>query len=216
MIREIVSANDAALPHIREIYENSFPPEERLDDWFFTEGLDSRAHAPRPGQPLYHLMTVGDRDAAWGFAAADYFPQDRDGSPLNLGFLVYLAVDAPRRDCGNGGLLYAAALDLLAVDARFWGTRLAGMAFTVERPDAAGSAVERSQRERRIAFYRRQGAELLESVLFENPPLREGEESIPLHLMYHPLAEPDWPAEDLHRTLHRLITGLAADRAARG
>ncbi len=213
MIREIVSIDDAALPQIKDIYLDSFPPEERLDDWFFKEGITSRARAPRPGRPVFHLLAAEDGERAWGLSAANYFAQERDGSPVHLGFLVYLAVDGEGRSRGTGALLYECTLAQLALDAHFRGEKLAGMVFTVERPDAASNADERTLRERRIAFYRRQGARLFESELFENPPLREGDDPIPLHLMFHPAARSDWAPGDLHETLHRLIRGLQADRA---
>ncbi len=211
-IREVVSLSDAALLQIKEIYTNSFPPEEQLGDWFFTQGLESRASEPRPGWPVFHLLVAEDEGRVGGFAAANYFATEGDGSPINLGFLVYLAVDAAGRSRGTGALLYAGTLAQLALDAQFRGRELTGMAFTVERPDAATSETERVQRERRIAFYLRQGASLLASVDYENPPLHEGDDPIPLHLMYHPVGRAIWPPEDLHQALHRLIAGLQPER----
>ncbi len=208
-VREIVSPDDRALARIKEIYRASFPPAERLGDWFFDEGVRGRAGAPRPGWPLYHLLAA-EQGEVTGFTAAEYFLEEGDGSPVNLGFLVYLAVDERFRGGGIGAHLYACALALLAVDARMAGRELAGMAFTVERPEEAASASERSLRARRISFYERQGAMLLGGVDFVNPPLRPGEAPIPLHLMYHPVGRPDWDPEDLHRTLMRLIEALAA------
>ncbi len=212
-VREVVSLSDAALLRIKEIYTDSFPPEERLGDWFFTQGIESRAREPRSGWPVYHLLVAEDEGRVAGFAAANYFANEGDGSPINLGFLVYLAVEAGGRSRGTGALLYTATRAQLALDARFLAWELTGMAFTVERPDAATNEEERSQRERRIAFYLRQGANLLASVEYENPPLHEGDDPIPLHLMYHPAGRPTWPPEDLHRALHRLIAGLQSDGA---
>ncbi len=211
-VHEVVSLSDTALPRIKEIYTGSFPPEERLGEWFFTQGIESRASEPRPGWPVFHLLVSEEEGRVGGFAAANYFAVEGDGSPINLGFLIYLAVDAPGRSRGTGALLYASTLAQLALDASFGGRKLTGMAFTVERPDAASSGMERVQRERRIAFYLRQGADLLASVDYENPPLHEGDDPIPLHLMYHPVGRPTWPPEDLHQALHRLIAGLQPER----
>ena len=60
----------------------------------------------------------------------------------------------------------------------------------VERPDLAHTEVERVLAERRIAFYRRQGARLLEGVHYvqsvglHQPPLS-------MHVMLHPLQSLD-------------------------
>ncbi len=210
-IREVVSLADSAMPQVKRIYTDSFRPEERLGDWYFDECINSRARLPRPGSPVYHLLVAQEQDSICGVSFSNYFLDERDGSPVNLGALAYLAVQSEQRNRGIGARLYTATLALLALDAQFHGQELSGMTYTVERPDEATEEAERSLRERRIGFYRRLGAQLLENVVFMNPPLREQDVSFPLHIMYHPVALAAWEPEDLNRTLGRLIAGLRED-----
>jgi GNAT superfamily N-acetyltransferase len=97
----------------------------------------------------------------------------------NLLHLKYLAVDPIRRSQGLGALLLqaaAAAGERIAQAAGRAGC--AGILLEVETPDSPPPAADRNLRQRRIAFYRRQGA-LVTGIPFPRPP-------------WAPAEQPDW------------------------
>src|SRR5215472_10926659 len=106
--------------------------------------------------------------------------------PPGVRFLEYLAVDADHRSRGVGGVL----LDRLRAESSGddpGGPGGPGIVFEVEHPDH-GPDGERDLRLRRIDFYRRHGAAVLEGVPCFRAPRLDGDGTLPYRLMWLPAA----------------------------
>jgi GNAT superfamily N-acetyltransferase len=135
---------------LRAIYLDSFPPHERAE---FTLLVDSIAASER------WLFTATRGDDLFGFAII----VPHIASDVHL--LEYLAVARQARSAGIGGVLLKHSVDA----ARANGS-IAGILLEVEHDDD-GDADERALRARRIAFYERNGARLIEGVPNYRVPL---------------------------------------------
>ena len=135
---------------LRAIYLDSFPPHERADFAFL---VDSIAAGER------WLFTATRGDDLFGFAII----VPHIASDVHL--LEYLAVARQARSAGIGGIL----LNHLVVAIRHSQSAI-GILLEVEHDDD-GDADERARRARRIAFYARNGARLIEGVPNYRVPL---------------------------------------------
>jgi GNAT superfamily N-acetyltransferase len=157
--------DDPWLPDWLNLYELTFPPEER-----FLAGELLRLLQDPARRPLHHwlaLIEAGQRLTGLGLWQS--LPE------VATAYLWYLAVQPGLRGGGLGAALYqsilASALETHPL-----------LIFEVELPELAPDEAARQLRERRIAFYRRQGARLLGGVHYLEtvgphlPP-------VPMHLM---------------------------------
>jgi GNAT superfamily N-acetyltransferase len=163
------------------LYELSFPPAERDP----AEGIAASIQRVkevdvRRGYVPHHFATLQDGQVT-GISFYGYFCQAR------LGFLYYLAVDPAQRGQGLGGWLFRKTAAQLSADASACqGEPPRGLVWEVERPVDAETPDEHSLRQRRIAFYERQGAQLLEGLDFLAPPLGEDLPPVRYHIMFLP------------------------------
>ena len=161
------------------IYEEAFPVDEREPLPHIVAGIHARRE--NPSVATSHFWVALDRTGVWGIALFGYH------APARLGFLSYLAVHSHARGHGRGAWLYHQVLAGVVADARTAGhAPTLGTCFEVERPAEAVTPGDRAMRQRRIGFYRRQGARLLEGLDFTAPPLAPGLAPVPYHLMFHP------------------------------
>jgi ribosomal protein S18 acetylase RimI-like enzyme len=159
---ERLEPDDAA--RFAAIYEESFPPSERDD----TADLIASVEA---GERLCYLARLDG--AIIGLAVALALEGAR------AVFLEYLAVDANERNAGLGGAVLTHLRTHLGADAG--GAPL--MLFEVEPPDEAEGA-ERTLRERRIGFYERHGATVVECApRYRAPNLEREQETVPFTLL---------------------------------
>lgn len=110
-------------------------------------------------------------------------------------FITLLAVYKEKRGAGRG----AALLSLLR--GRYRHSR--GVLLEVETPEDAADADERRLREKRIAFYARNGYRLLEGIAHESF-------GVPLHIMSLPLADTAESlrasaVQDIQAAYHRIL-----------
>jgi GNAT superfamily N-acetyltransferase len=91
-------------------------------------------------------------------------------------WLWYLAVLPERRNQGWGQAIYQALLRRIE--------RIPALLFEVEIPDLQPQSDQRALAERRIAFYRRQGAQLLGGVHYRQV-VGSHQAPIPMHIMAH-------------------------------
>jgi ribosomal protein S18 acetylase RimI-like enzyme len=150
----------------RTIYLDSFPPHERGDFALLLESI--RADKCR-------LFTATAGDDLVGFAIL--MPNITRG----VHYLVYLAVSRNARSGGIGGILLERAVELLRAAGN-----TTGILFEVETDDE-GTADERQLRKRRIAFYQRHNARLIESVTHFRAPSAISGELLNLKLMWLPM-----------------------------
>ncbi|MFN2284518.1 MAG: GNAT family N-acetyltransferase [Anaerolineae bacterium] len=169
-ITEITDPDDALLLPWLDLYETAFPPSERMLVSFYLCLLREK----RDGlHQHHHLLSVQREGVFVGLAHYVVVAEH------HLAWLWMFAVTPEARNQGVGAAIYGEVVQRLPA-----GT--VAMLIEVERPDLAHTEVERALAERRIAFYRRQGALLLEGVHYvqsvgpHQPPL-------PMHVMLHPL-----------------------------
>lgn len=159
----------AAEARFAAIYEDSFPPEERDD----TGDLVASIHA---GERLCFLARR-DGDVV-GLAVVFRLNAPR------VAFLEYLAVAPGERDAGIGSSMFAH----LEKNLRAGAGEDVGIVLEVEPPDDADGP-ERVLRERRIAFYVRHGAVVVDCApRYRAPSLVRADETIGFMLLWLPLA----------------------------
>lgn len=152
---------------LRAIYHDGFPPHARADLAFV---VDSIAAGER------WLFTATRGDDLFGFAIiVPYVTRD-------VHLLEYLAVARQARSAGIGGILLKHSVDA----ARANGS-IAGILLEVEHDDD-GDADERALRARRIAFYERNGARLVEGVPNYRVPLIGCTGTMRMKLLWLPIA----------------------------
>jgi ribosomal protein S18 acetylase RimI-like enzyme len=173
------------------IYEASFPPEERDD----TQWQLAKLH---DGTKDCYLAVDGDYLA--GFAIVSQF------TDFPAVYLEYLAVDPAARNAGIG----RGILDQLRHD---WsnGERpdVKGIIFEVERPEDARDDPERELRERRIGFYQRAGAALVDGASNYHAPANTDQGTLHYLLMWLPVV-PGAPTPTGAR-LRTCVTALLAE-----
>ncbi len=150
----------------RAIYLDSFPSYERVD---FATVLHSLAHGKR------WLFIAQDGENVVGFAVI--VPH----VAREMHLLEYLAVARVVRGHGIGGQLLGFVKDALraARTAR-------GLVLEVE-DDTEGNAAERILRQRRIAFYERYGARVIENTTHYRVPMTDRPGTLRLKLLWLPL-----------------------------
>lgn len=152
----------------RAIYLGSFPPHERVE---FSRLVDSIA---RGGRWLF----AATRDDDW-LGLAVLVPH----VAADVHLLEYLAVSAKARNDGIGGML------LQSVVAAIRASQSAiGLLIEVE-PDDEGDDEERRLRARRIQFYRRHGARVVEDAANYRVPLADRDGTMRMKLLWLPIAE---------------------------
>jgi len=169
-ITEIIDLNDDLLLPWLDLYETAFPPAERMLVSFYLRLLREK----RAGlHPDHHLLAVQREGVFVGLAHYVMVAEQR------LAWLWMFAVTPEARNHGNGAAIYGEIVRRLPV-----GT--VAMLIEVERPDLAQTEAERVLAERRIAFYRRQGARLLEGMYYVQS-VGPHQSPLPMLVMLHPL-----------------------------
>lgn len=154
------------IEQLRAIYLDSFPPHERAD---FSYLLNSIAQNQR-----------------WCFSAM------QDDEMLGLAIIVphvasdihlleYLAVSKQVRGRGIGGQLLDNVIATLRLQSAL------GLLIEVE-PDDEGTDEERQWRARRIRFYQRHGAHIVEDAANYHVPLADRDGTMRMQLLWLPLA----------------------------
>ena len=161
---------------VKAIYMEAFPPSER-------EPFRKVVSAVNEGRRWLYCARASTR--VYGFAITVPLP----GMGMHL--LEYLAIGADMRNRGIGAVLVRDVLQSL----RSQGT-VSGIVLEVET-DEEGDPVEQGIRHRRIEFYQRIGARVIEGVKNYAIPHRRGSGSIPMKLLWLPVipsaSMPDGP-----------------------
>ena len=169
---------------LRTVYLDSFPPHEREEFSFL---IDSIAAGER------WLYTATRDDALLGFGII--IPNiTRD-----VHLLEYLAVARDARSAGIGGILF----DHM-VAATHESQSAIGILLEVEH-DEEGDADERALRQRRIAFYARHGARLIDGAPNYRVPLANADGTMRMKLLWLPVDGADVPRGD---RLRECVTGI--------
>lgn len=184
---EIDRVDHHLLPDWLDIFEPSFPPEEKVLISCFLRLLKQKSEGER--QDSHMLAALNERAEMVGIMR---FDNDAD---TRIAYFWYLAVSAEIRSRGLGSACFNEVLRR-ATDA---GMR--ALVFEVEIPEEQSDAAHREYAQRRICFYKRQGAQLLQGIRYlqqVNPHQPE----ILMHIMVRPI-EPITPQEafDMARIL---------------
>jgi GNAT superfamily N-acetyltransferase len=169
-LHRITSLDDPWLLPWLELYETAFLPHERV----LVAGLLMQIRDQSLGNnyPAYFSAWIGADDEFKGMA---YYEMDRE-----IGLLWYLAIDPRWRNLGLGADFYRALLK----DVQKQGGRM--LLFEVEIPAEIQEPEQRLLAERRIRFYQRQGAFLLDGISYKQY-VGSHQPLTPMHLMVHPL-----------------------------
>lgn len=187
---EIHDLNDPLLLPWLDLYETAFPPGERL----LVSNILGVLRLNAQGNTGSHLIAVQAASEAAGTGGEPGAPGEAGPLPALAGILFYyepedleaallgyFAVDPGMRGRGIGARIYHCLIERLA-------PRFRTLIFDVEDPNEMTTPEAAALAERRIGFYRRQGARLLggikylQTVGWHQPPLR-------LRLMAHPIRE---------------------------
>jgi ribosomal protein S18 acetylase RimI-like enzyme len=169
---EIVSLNDDLLCPWFDLYETTFPFNERL--LISTQLNILKGKTSGEVQDRYMYAALDENGKLVGLVEYEYLHE------ANTAFLWYLAVQPNLRNKGIGGQIYQCLIEDLA------SKDIQALVFEVEKLEQTQTEEHRKLAERRISFYRRHGAKILEGVDYiqyigwHAPPT-------PMHLMVHPL-----------------------------
>jgi GNAT superfamily N-acetyltransferase len=164
------------------LYETSFPIEERTPTDLLIASIRQVARGERFPGCISHFRIAVEDNKVIGISIYSYYQKPR------IAFLGYLAIQPDLRGRGLGSWLLERTVEQLSTDAHALGGKSArGMCWEVERPEDSTSPEEQARRERRIDFYKRNGAHVLSQIKFTAPPLAEGLPPVPYYLMFMPV-----------------------------
>jgi GNAT superfamily N-acetyltransferase len=163
-------SNDLLLPWL-DLYETAFPPEERV---LVSNILEILKGMDKGKKSSFKILAATDsRQNFVGMALYE----------LNLkiccAFLWYLAITPKNRGHGLGNNFYQEIIGQV---------QKAGyqvMFFEVEMPENVDSIERKVQSERRIQFYRKNGAKLLKGIYYTQS-VGPHQPDTQMHLMIHP------------------------------
>jgi GNAT superfamily N-acetyltransferase len=209
-LTELIDPGSELARQAFELYETSFPIVERDPLVRLQQGIARHAEGQEPAGERAHYGVAIEAGRVAGLSFYGYY------RPARLGYLAYLATQPETRGRGLGAWLFDQTLRGLAADAReLGGPPPLGLCWEVERPDDAEAPAARLLRERRIGFYRRQGAVLLDDVRFVAPPMDAGLPSLAFYLMFKQLpGEPVGIDRELKRAIidATLLYGYGLER----
>ena len=175
-LHDVHGLTDPCLLPALKLYEQAFPLYEQMTTSFWIENLRDM-----PGKARHFLAAIDrENDEVVGMA---FYEICRSAPALAVARLWYLCTREERRGQGLGSRMYGILISRLFAE----GVR--AVAFEVERPDAAIDHGD-DQAElaaRRIQWYRRNGAMLLQNVDYLQY-VDNGLPPTPMYLMIHPQA----------------------------
>lgn len=170
-IVEITSVDDPLLLPWLDLYEVSFPPQERVLVSDHLRVLIEKANGR--ARDAYLLAAVNEAGDLIGMIRYHL------ASDCRVAHLWYLAVVPDMRSKGIGAICYNEVRDR----ARQAGMR--AMLFEVDIPVLPGTEEAEAPARRRIAFYQRQGAYLLGGIGYMQS-IGPHQAPVPMHIMVHP------------------------------
>jgi len=169
-IVEIVGLNDDLLLPWLGLYETAFSPSERVLVSFLLKLLKDKTHGL--AQDPYLLAALDKQRTLVGIAM---YELDRESETA---LLWYLAIVPENRSKGLGSIFYREILHRVDSSVR-------ALLFEVEIPDESKSGEGRQFAQRRIQFYRRHGAFVLNGIHYMQH-VGKHQPPIPMHIMVHP------------------------------
>ena len=168
------------------IYEDSFPASEREPSEVILESVQ---------RGVGMVFRARRQGVTFGLATTHLL---KDPAAV---FLVYLAVAREERNRGAGGELLQSAWQLGAARLRAHGLQPVGLIWEVDAPQPAAGDAE--ARQRRFAFFQRNGGHLLERSYLQ-PPV-DGIAAVPMSLMFRSAEGEGTPTAETVDALVRAI-----------
>ena len=162
--------DDLLLPWL-DLYETAFPPEEKVLVSMFIGLLKQKEQGNEPETEFLAAVDAEGQVAGIGF----YQTQIAQKTAT----LWYIAIDPKRRSQGLGTQFY------LEIVRRVREAGCQVILFEVEIPERAHTPETRTLAERRIAFYKRNGAKLLTGIHYMQS-VGWHQPTTPMHIMAHP------------------------------
>jgi GNAT superfamily N-acetyltransferase len=149
-LHELITIHDPYLLPWLDLYESAFPPIERGPVSGHIRALLDREE----GKPIRsRLWALLDKEDCFTGMAQFFWNE-----AYNLAYLGYIAIVPERRGGGGGSAFYQALLPYVQEHHPDF------MLFDVERPDVIADPELRRLAERRICFYERMGAAVLQGL----------------------------------------------------
>jgi len=167
VVKEILDFDSTEFQQSLQIYSSSFPPVE-------TKPIE-RIKSMLRDDENYHLYAAINKNKVLGFSLLYFFKN------LGIALLDYMAVAPENQSKGIGSIIFWHNIQELE-------SKIAnpvGLILEVQREDGFGST-EAIRRKRRLRFYTKLGARLLEGVNYLIPP-QYGSEPEKTYLMILPL-----------------------------
>jgi acetyltransferase (GNAT) family protein len=175
------SCADPVVPQLLAIYEKSFPIEVLVSPEVIV-ALIEKGDRRDLGAAVFHIGAALEDDVVVGGAVFIFLRR------CNIGFINYIFVESGRRGRGVGEFIYHHLRSILERDATALNDRqLEGVLFEVEREDSPTALGEPMEKIKRLRFFGRMGAGILEGLDYVQPPLHAGEDPLPMYLMFEPI-----------------------------
>lgn len=174
-IREILSSQDPSFDQVIQLYESSFPDDEREPTPVLRNSIDPLLISQPVQTTIRHLIVAERAGKVVGLQLQDYFPG------VGLGWIIYLAIDPSERRSGLGTRLFRCGIASCRLDALFNQDEYRGVILEVERIEDSVGESQRSEREKRMMFFERLGIQKLTGTYIQ-PSLGEGLNPVKLNL----------------------------------
>ena len=187
-----------------EMYDQAFPIEVREPRSIFIESFKY----PNLRAPNSYRFLVGyDGDQLVSFATGHYF------ADANFGFIVYIATNPNVRSKGLGSKTLSKLEELLNQDAISAGNiALKAIVLETEKMEMVHTEEEKEDCIIRSRFFERNGYTQLKEVTYLQPPLHDGESSIPLNLFInnHDISQQEIAEfiQAMYREKYFLVNGI--------
>jgi GNAT superfamily N-acetyltransferase len=183
-VREILSSQDPSFEQVIQLYESSFPDDEREPTPDLRQSIDPLLISQPTQTSIRHMFVAERAGMVVGLLLQDYFPR------VGLGWIIYLAIDPSERRSGLGTRLFQCGIASCRLDALFNQDEYRGVILEIERVEDSLGEAQRSEREKRMMFFNRLGIEKLTGTYIQ-PSLGEGLNPVKLNLFIagndHPL-----------------------------
>ena len=174
---EIESGSDPLLVPLLDLYEQSFPTEVMAPRAAISGALDAAQ-----GRDAYRVAAAVHETSVVGGTVFNLLPR------CQIGFLSYIFASRAARGQGVGKFIYNEVVRALL------GGGADGLLFEIERPDLATTAPDQAERTRRLRFFTRMGARVVEGLDYLQPPLHPTHSAVRMHLMLHQFAAAPAPS----------------------
>lgn len=189
---EISSTETTIFENAMNLYEQAFSIEVREPQKVFRRSLESIMNDDNN----YRFLAGMEDQQVIAFATGHYF------ADVNTGFIVYIVTDPNVRSRGLGYKTLAKLEELLNDDAiRAGNSAIDMMILETETEEMVHTKKEKEDCIKRNNFFKRNNYIPIYNIEYKQPPLYEGDSSIPLNLFVKNQRKSELTMEVLHNTI---------------